>query len=605
MPDGAELRLGSRAFRHTGPVLGLAWSKDGAWIASNGQDRRVRLFDAESGADGFPPIELPKTAASRVSFSADGRTLFVADREGGVAALDVFAEPRGKSVRRVTIAAPTPFVAPDGTIAGFDRVANEIDRFDAEGKPLGTLKPPLDFITRVAFSADSRRLAVGGFVRSEGRAKEGVHLVLEVESGKVLMSSRTPETWPQSIAIAPDGTRLWSGCVDGSVRAFDVESGAQVGLAKAHEGLVTAIVVSADGKTVASGGADRRVAVLDAASVQVIHAFPAHASSVNGLAFSPDGGRVASGGNDGIVRIFTAETGELVPAPPGHAGGVTAIAPSKDGARVVTASFDGTVRVWNAKTGALEKAGETGGGFVLGARWSAASDRIVAVDQAGGIVSLDRAGGTFSRVPGDGTNASVAIDFAPDGRRVVVAGTDNVARIVDLESGEAARPIHVLRGMVHCAAWSPDGATIVLGTSELLRFDAATGAARPACEPIANPIASLAFFPDSKQVALACGDERVRIVDVESGKIVLAPVLKAGRVQAVAVSPDGRTIAAASNGENVVRLLDAATGAPAGTLAGHDAPVISLAFSADGRLWSGSMDATVLAWRLPARAASR
>ena len=51
-------------------------------------------------------------------------------------------------------------------------------------------------------------------------------------------------------------------------------------------------------------------------------------------------------------------------------------------------------------------------------------------------------------------------------------------------------------------------------------------------------------------------------------------------VNAVAFSPDGKTIASGGD-DNSVRLWDARSGRPRMTLAGHDSAVQAVAFSAD------------------------
>ena len=66
-----------------------------------------------------------------------------------------------------------------------------------------------------------------------------------------------------------------------------------------------------------------------------------------------------------------------------------------------------------------------------------------------------------------------------------------------------------------------------------------------------------------------------------------------------ALSPDGKTLAKASNQDHAIELWELATGQLRHQFRGHLAPIRSLAFSSDGcTLVSGSEDATVLVWDL-------
>jgi len=74
---------------------------------------------------------------------------------------------------------------------------------------------------------------------------------------------------------------------------------------------------------------------------------------------------------------------------------------------------------------------------------------------------------------------------------------------------------------------------------------------------------------------------------------------QAGNLNAVALSPDGKLLAAAG-ASLTIKLWSLGDGTPPRTLEGHGGVVYALAISPDGRLLaSGSEDKTVKLWSLP------
>jgi WD40 repeat protein len=173
------------------------------------------------------------------------------------------------------------------------------------------------------------------------------------------------------------------------------------------------------------------------------------------------------------------------------------------------------------------------------------------------------------------------------------------------DAGQEKTPGGILehRYPVRCVAISADGKSLVTGggfndrAGEVRRWDVATGKERAHLEGLATVVAALALTPDGQTLASASRGGYVRLWDVSSGRERQRIEIAGAISPSLALSPDGRTLAVGGwDRDASVKLRSLDSGAER-TLAAGSGPV---AFSPDGqRLASGGSFpgwATVKIW---------
>ncbi|MEX2666875.1 caspase family protein [Candidatus Uabimicrobium amorphum] len=616
---------------HTSWVRSVAFSPDGKTLASGSVDETVRLWDVATGKL-ITKITGHANDVNSVAFSPDGKTL----ASGSDRTVRLWDIVTGKEITKITghtKGIRSLAFSPDGkTLASSGSHDTTVVLWDiVTRKEIHKITGHTSYVNSVAFSPDGKTLASGSVDRT-------VRL-WDVATGKQItkITGHTYSVW--SVAFSPDGKTLASGSLDETVRLWDVATGKEITKITGHTDRVNSVAFSPDGKTLASASGsynirtekykDCTVRLWDVTSGKEITTITEHTASVLSVAFSPDGKTIASGAGNifglggpdgGSVKLWDVATGKKIHKITGHTNRVNSVAFSPNGKTLASGSGDKTVRLWDVATGkeitTITVHAHTYS--VLSVAFSP-DGKILASGSDATVRLWDVATGKeIHKITGH-TNRVNSVAFSPDGKILASGSDDATVRLWDVATG---KEIHKITGHTYSVlsvAFSPDGKTLASGSEDntVRLWDVATGKLITKITGHANDVNSVAFSPDGKTLASASGgyniqtrkykDCTVRLWDVTSGKEITTITAHTYPVLSVAFSPDGKTLASASGGCNTpglggpgggsVRLWDVATGKEITKITGHTNHVKSVAFSPDGKtLASGSDDKTVRLW---------
>jgi WD40 repeat protein len=364
---------------------------------------------------------------------------------------------------------------------------------------------------------------------------------------------------------------------------------ARLGTVRFHHGFHAAAVAFApDGKTLAAGGFSV-VSLWDAATGKELDRFRAEGDNsawLDSVAFSPDSRLVAWGTADKVIlhERATGKQRQLT----GHKNVIHVVKFSRDGKRLASSSGDRTARLWDVATGNELHRFEGHGGEVRGLDLSADGKWLVTGGDDKIIRLWDVESGKELRQLRGHTYELYAVAFSPDGQLVASGGGDCTVRVWEVATG---KPIRHFQGRqtVRSVVFSPNGKLYAASDMDgvLRLYETATGGLVHEMRQ-ADAASGIAFAPDGTVLASA-GSENGGIYrwDVATGKELRQEPGHRGRVDRVAVSPDGKLIASAGR-EPGIRLWSAATGEELGQLPTKEGRFLALAFSADGKVLASS-----------------
>ncbi|NIJ11127.1 WD40 repeat protein [Saccharomonospora amisosensis] len=552
-------------------------AKVGVWDVA----QRRRLARLDKGAVALGPI----------AWRADGTALAAQTADGAESRIGAWNPRTGRFQRWLTGAAPDGLLAfdlafsRDGSRLAVGRIDGAVELWNPDSGELVHRDTAHSDAAPDGESTMPAKLAFSqGLLASASMADNDIRL-RDAATGEPVgeIADRTrhtsdPTQGPGTLAFSGDGAYLLTG-TGGRVIVWDPVDRTRLGEYPNGPGqgpvvgqTVIALAASADGSTTVAAQVGGGILSWPRSGAW----FERATGSVLGLAFQPGGTHAAAVDGDGKLYTWDYSTGRAA-APRELTSIATAVAYAGDGTRVVGA-LDGAITVEppGGKPLTLELGAEFRGHLAISADstlLAAASARSL-VDQQGSRIRVWELA-TGRRLAGldDVPGGVSALAFSTDGSRLLAASSEEPAQVTDSVGGAAVR---------------------------LLSWPARDLTARPTEVAVDSPVLDAAFTPDGRNLVLASLNGHIEVRDADTGRLRREFGNHPSAVRALAIAPDGSTLATATTDDATVWLWDLAEGSLLARLnSGNGFEVNDLAFSPDGGVLArAGSDTDVAMWRI-------
>jgi WD40 repeat protein/serine/threonine protein kinase len=483
----------------------------------------------------------------------------------------------------------------------------------------------------IAITPDGARMVWGG----DGAPPQ----VVDLETGRPVLSFQRHPGFVSAICIAPDGRRALAGGSDRVVRLWDLETGQLVQPLAGHREAVTCVAISADGATGASGSLDGTVRLWDLEEGREVCVFEGHRGRVHAVLFAGPPGDVVSAGEDRALHLWDGWGRRPRATLAGHGHVVTSLAALEEGRVVVSGSLDRTVRSWDVANARLLSVCRVEAGVQALARggdhrlWVAQGNALTslrlperarlpppAVARPVSAVESERRDATFLGCLEEAQESLRLGDVAqslrlarsarsiPGYERSEAALTlwDEICALLPRKGLQSAWEEGSLEGHadpVLCLAVSADGGRALSGSMDgtVRLWDLGARQLLSVLEGHESTVSSVAFSADGRRAISGSWDRTLRVWDLASGRVERTMTGHAEYVSGLALSPDGTHVLSAS-WDQTLRLWELSSGREVGVLAGHSSNASAVVFGPDGRFAvSVGWDATARAWDVESR----
>ncbi|KAG8787121.1 hypothetical protein FRC12_015888 [Ceratobasidium sp. 428] len=462
--------IGQPLVGHTSSVNSVVFSPDSARIISGSSDCTIRIWDARTGRQMEKPLRGHTSGVYSIAYAPNGKYVISGSSDHTMRIWNLQTRES-----QATDISATCILPSDGRFCFYPRSV----AFALQGTRIICLESTVLSVWDTHTS--SANLTSSWF--ADLTSEYGFSTLVAMKRLRRWINRSSPEYDGEgitSVAYSRDGTFIFSGSKDHSIRIWDPHSGSMTGKPlKGHSGIVKAVACAPNGLQIASGSVDTTLRIWDLHTGKaILRPLKGHTRPVLSLAYSPEGARIASGSDDNTILIWDAYTGQAICEPlKGHENSVNSVTYTADGRFIVSGSEDSSIRIWDAHNG-----------------------------QPVGKPLLDSGGSVFS------------VACAPDCMRIV-SGSSKGIRTWNIRSGQLIKRGFGHRCQVLRVLWTPDSARIVSSSNEgtIFIWDASTlciidELVTPSRHFTGRPeIHSISLSPTGEQIASGCSESTIHV----------------------------------------------------------------------------------------------
>jgi WD40 repeat protein len=627
LPEEALSRLGTVRFRQGGQLTFVQFTPDGNRLISQGMDG-VRTWNVATGQmiDSFPKDLTGALFSPTLALTPDCKRIAVASGLG----IHLWDVANARSMRRFcTDSYEAVTFSPDGELlAAWPTLGEQVVLFETQtGRCRWTKRIHTHFLGCMGFTPDGKSLAVApGRSGQYPPLSDHAILFLDVMTGKELRRFDLGTCAPSKMAFSPDGGLL--GLIGqpknrpGQIHVWELATARELTRIEAPVrsnpdvlGRFSALVFTPDCKSLLTTGDDDWISAWKLATGKEQRRIARGVADSSSLSIAPNG-KTAAIAAGMLIRIIDLATGEDVIPVADPRATFYSLAVTPDSRHVTAPLEDSRWALWDLRTGRPSRylrpgRNTTGVWFLPDGRTAWDMDwqpKILyswdsATAQERSRVLLDFVG-DMPFMKGCGGNGEIV---------AVIGNNDDTLHLVGLPQGRrlAAIKDEEFKSLAY-VLFPPDGKTMLTmswhWTAQF--WDIATGKKLHRFGPIGDAVEqrrsnwshspgsySAALSPDGKLLAYGSQEEFICLYDTETGRKVRKFDKLDSAAMQLAFSPDGCTLAWASENDPPVHVIELASGKERHVFTGHRGGILSLAFSPDGRvLVSGSVDTTALVW---------